>query len=71
MLSIQRKFAVDDLGAALAGLLPADELARLLNFTIGAEAEPRLSDYQVELIARLHDRLCDLRPDAVQVAQNA
>ena len=58
-----------EVAAALAKLLPAPLLAELLNVTVGAEAEPTLTDREAELIAELHEGLCYFNPEAETIAK--
>ena len=52
----------------LGKLLPVDQLADLLNAIVGADAEPRLTDPEVEALETLFALLRDLSPEAVDVA---
>ena len=52
----------------LGKLLPIDQLADLLNAIIGADADPRLTDPEVEAMETLFALLGDLSPQAVDVA---
>ena len=52
----------------LGKLLPVDQLADLLNAIVGADAEPRLTDAEVEAVERLFDLLAAVAPSAVDAA---
>ena len=68
MLSHATKSRVYDVAAVLAECTGRDTLADVLNCLLGAEAEPRLTAYQVELADCLLESLASLRPDAHETA---
>jgi hypothetical protein len=63
-----RNRTVDDLGAALVKLCGKSTLADILSVTLSADADERLSDYEVQIVSRLFDRISELVPDAVDMA---
>jgi hypothetical protein len=68
MLSTQKQFAIRDLGAALVACLNVETIADLMNGTLCADDDERLSDYQAELVRILFDRICELSPEAMDIA---
>lgn len=58
------------LASTLAKLLGPQSLARVLDALLGCEADGRLSDAEAAAGDKLFLLLCDLRPDAVDVAMN-
>jgi hypothetical protein len=61
---------IDEVAQVLANALGDDTLARVLNDLVGADANPRLPDIDVEIAERVFDTISVLRPDAVIAAQN-
>ena len=57
-----------ELAATLAEICDVETLAGVLNCTLGAEADPRLTDDRAELAGVLFDQLAARRPDAVAAA---
>jgi hypothetical protein len=44
-------------------------LAELINATLAADDDERLTDEQAEAAGSLHQLLCELKPDAMELAQ--
>tara|TARA_R110002126_G_scaffold289504_1_gene444552 strand:- start:3851 stop:4039 length:189 start_codon:yes stop_codon:yes gene_type:complete len=57
------------LAEALAIRCTVGELAELINATLSADSDERLTDEQVEAASALHHLLCELKPDAMDLAQ--
>ena len=57
------------LAEALAILCPVGVLAELINTTLSADADERLTDEQAEAAGSLHQLLCELRSDAMELAE--
>lgn len=55
----------------LTTLCDLETVAALLNALLCCEAEPRLSDREVEIGERLFDQLVELCPQAVELAQQS
>lgn len=68
MISPQKRFAIQDLGAALVASMTPQMIADLLTATLCHDDDERLTDYQSELIGILFDRLVELKPEAVDLA---
>ena len=59
---------VRDLAETLAVLLPVGHVAGILDATLNATDDERLTDERAELAELLHDTLSDARPEAVDLA---
>ena len=57
------------LAEALAIRCTVGELAELINATLAADDDERLTDEQAEAAGSLHQLLCELKPDAMHLAQ--
>ena len=57
------------LAEALAIRCTVGELAELINATLSADDDERLTDEQAEAAGSLHQLLCELRSDAMELAQ--
>jgi hypothetical protein len=68
MITLQQELAIKNLGTALVGHMPPNDVANLMNATLCADDDERLSDYQAGLIKILFDRICELSPEAMDIA---
>lgn len=60
-----------NLAHALAKFVAPEVLAQLMNFTVGVEAYPQVSDAEAELVGEFHEALCEFAPEAMDIARNA
>ena len=58
------------LAEALVIRCTVGELAELINATLSVEDDERLMDDQVEAADSLHHLLCELKPEAAELAQS-
>jgi hypothetical protein len=68
MITLQQELAIKNLGTALVGHMSPNDVAILMNATLCADDDERLSDYQAGLIKILFDRLCELSPEGMDIA---
>lgn len=64
-----RATTIPAVGQVLAKTLSTEQVAGILNALLGCEAEPALSDAEVNLGEAIFDQLCLLCPEAVGIAQ--
>ena len=69
MMTLQTKAAVKTTAAILHKLCTPQVLAEILSVTLCADAEPSLSDYEAIMAAELFDKIGDLSPEAIEIAQ--
>jgi hypothetical protein len=61
---------IHELAETLSILCADETIADLLDATLSADDDPRLTDNQVDLADVLFDSLAEIRPDCVTLAQN-
>lgn len=66
---MSRRATIHELAEALSVLCDSDTLADLMDATLSADADERLTDYQADLAEALFESLCELRPECVILAQ--
>jgi hypothetical protein len=65
----ETNMTIQHLAEALAIRCTVGELAELINATLAADDDERLTDEQAEAAGSLHQLLCELKPDAMHLAQ--
>ena len=65
----ETNMTIQHLAEALAIRCTVGELAELINATLAADDDERLTDEQAEAAGSLHQLLCELRSDAMELAQ--
>ena len=65
----ETNMTIKHLAEALAIRCTVGELAELINATLAADDDERLTDEQAEAAGSLHQLLCELKPDAMHLAQ--
>lgn len=67
---MSRRVTIHDLAEALTIMCTDETIADLMNNTLAAAQDDRLTDYQADLAEAFFDSLTELRPDCVLIAQN-
>ena len=62
---------VNHLASGIVKALSVNQLADFLNLTVSADSVEGLSDEEFQAVCDLHDVLCDMSPEAVEIAQRA
>ena len=65
----ETNMTIKHLAEALAIRCTVGELAELINATLAADDDERLTDEQAEAAGSLHQLLCELRSDAMELAE--
>lgn len=67
---MSRRTTIHELAETLSKCCSDATIADLMDNTLGASENERLSDYQVQLAEALFESLTELRPDCVVAAQS-